>query len=176
MRLLLVYPYVPYPLNRGTYHRVFNLARELARHHETDLFCLASPEARDHLAVFTAFCERVRFHPFENPPWQRLFPNRLLNSMPASIAHWSQSNVFPALRQFAAGRDYDLIHFCDLVMWQYVRQIAGRALRVMDRSRVDLLFQKEELNVLNLDAKARLLRRENLWKLAQYERAAVRSL
>jgi glycosyltransferase involved in cell wall biosynthesis len=176
MRLLLVYPYVPYPLNRGTYHRVFNLARELARHHEVDLFCLAEADAREHLPVFSEFCGRVQFHPFANAPWPRLFPQRLLNPAPTSVTHWTQADVFPALRQFAAARPYEMIHFCDLVMWQYIAALHSEALRVMDRSRVDLLFQTEELNVLNLGAKERLLRRENLWKLARYERHVARAL
>jgi glycosyltransferase involved in cell wall biosynthesis len=176
MRLLLVYPYVPYPLNRGTYHRVFNLALELARHHEVDLFCLSSPEGLEHLPLFSAFCRRAHFHPFENPPWPKLFPQRLLNPAPASVTHWSQPGVFPALREFATPHRYDMIHFCDLVMWQYIASLHPRALRVMDRSRVDLLFQTEELNVLELGAKERLLRRENLWKLARYERRVARAL
>jgi glycosyltransferase involved in cell wall biosynthesis len=176
MRLLLAYPYVPYPLNRGTYHRVFNLARELARRHEVDLFCLAAPGAGEHLSVFSAFCNRVHFHPFKNAPWPKLFPQRLLNPAPASVTHWTQPGVQPALKTFAAGRKYDMVHFCDLVMWQYIAPFNGGALRVMDRSRVDLLFQQEELNVLNLGAKERLLRRENLWKLARYERNVAREL
>jgi glycosyltransferase involved in cell wall biosynthesis len=69
-----------------------------------------------------------------------------------------------------------MIHFCDLVMWQYIAPLEGRALRVMDRSRVDLLFQTEELSVLKLGTKERLLRCENLWKLARYERKVARSL
>jgi glycosyltransferase involved in cell wall biosynthesis len=176
MRLLLVYPYVPYPLNRGTYHRVFNLARELARHHEVDLFCLAAPEAREHLPLFSGFCRRAHFHPFENAPWPRLFPQRLLNPAPTSVTHWTQADVFPALERFVGLIDYDMIHFCDLVMWQYIAPLGLPAPRVMDRSRVDLLFQKEELNVLNLGTKERLLRRENLWKLARYERHVARAL
>jgi glycosyltransferase involved in cell wall biosynthesis len=61
-------------------------------------------------------------------------------------------------------------------MWQYISSLHCGALRVMDRSRVDLLFQLEELNVLNLGAKERLLRRENIWKLARYERRVARAL
>jgi glycosyltransferase involved in cell wall biosynthesis len=176
MRLLLVYPYVPYPLNRGTYHRVFNLARELARHHEVDLFCLAAPGAEEQLPVFERFCRRVKFHPFQNSPWPKLFPQRLLNPVPASLTHWAQPDVAPALCSFVTGQDYDVVHFCDLVMWQYVSQLGGRALRVMDRSRVDLLFQREELQVLRLGGKERLLRQENLWKLARYERRVAQAI
>ncbi len=155
---------------------MFNLARELARHHEVDLFCLASAEAEAHLPVFSSFCNRVRFHPFENAPWPRLFPQRLLTPAPASVTHWSQPDVLPAMRQFTTGHAYDMIHFCDLVMWQYIAPLEGEAPRVMDRSRVDLLFQKEELNMLDLSPKERLLRHENLWKLARYERTVAREL
>ncbi len=49
-----------------------------------------------------------------------------------------------ALAEFASQGAFDLIHFCDLVMWPYVADLPGRHLRVMDRSRVDLLFQTEE--------------------------------
>ena len=178
MRLLVVYPYVPYPVNRGTYHRVFNLARELARHHTVDLFCLDEDgvaTAAGHEAQFS-FCRRVHFHRFNHPPWPRLFPERLLQPRPTTIMHWHQADVQPALDAFAAGHDYDLIHFCDLVLWPYAQALTSTAPRVMDRSRVDLLFQQEELAHLELGARDRLLRRENLWKLRRYERAAASAL
>ncbi|SRR5579862_6164042 len=176
MRILLVYPYVPYPLDRGTYHRSFNLARELGRHHEIDLFCLNDSPADQHLPVFQEFSRRVRFHPFQNAEWPKLFPDRLLTQTPSSVTHWTQADVLPALREFCGEHEYDLIHFCDLVMWQYVSKIDSAAPLVMDRSRVDLLFQTEEFNVLKLRAKERWLRRENLWKLARYERKVARAL
>lgn len=177
MKLLLVYPYVPYPVNRGTYHRVFNLARELARRHEVDLFCLAdAAEAAAALPVFREFCARVAFHPFAHPPWPRLFPTRLLEPLPTTVTHWRQPGVQAALDGFAAGRAYDLVHFVDLVLWPYARALPASAPRVMDRSRVDLLFQQEELANLRLGLRDRLLRRENLWKLRRLERAAARAL
>lgn len=62
------------------------------------------------------------------------------------------------------------------MLWPYVRRLPHRAPRVMDRSRVDLLFQTEELRTLRLPLKERLLRRENLWKLQRVERAASHDL
>jgi glycosyltransferase involved in cell wall biosynthesis len=177
MKLLLVYPYVPYPVNRGTYHRVFNLARELGRRHEVDLFCLSESDAdADHDAVFREFCARVEFHPFRHPPWPRLFPERLLEPLPTTVTHWRQPGVQAALDRFAAGQTYDLTHFVDLVLWPYLRTLPSQAPRIMDRSRVDLLFQQEELANLRLGWRDRMLRRENLWKLRRLERAAAREL
>lgn len=174
MRLLLIYPYVPYPVNRGTYHRVFNLARELGTRHEVDLFCLdedGAAAAAGHARQF-GFCRRVQFHRFAHPPWPRLFPERLLEPLPTTVTHWRQADVQTALDAFAAGHTYDLIHFCDLVLWPYARALPSPAPRVMDRSRVDLLFQQEELAHLTLGVRDRCLRRENLWKLRRFERAA----
>ncbi|MEI8339951.1 MAG: glycosyltransferase [Verrucomicrobiota bacterium] len=176
MKILIVYPYVPYPLNRGTYHRVFHLARELARYHRIDLFCLDDSGSEPHRSVFEEFAARVHFHPFQNPPWPRLFPNRLLNPVPTTITHWHQPEIAAALATFAGGEAYDMIHFCDLVMWQYVAPLPGPALKVMDRSRVDLLFQTEELANLRIGAKEKWLRRENLWKLRRYERKTAAQL
>ena len=176
VRILLVYPYVPYPLTRGTFHRVFNLARELGRHHEIDLFCLDDSDSEACRGVFEAFASRVHFEPFQNPPWPSFFPGRLLEGAPATITHWQQPGVTQALQKFAGNGRYDLIHFCDLVMWQYVSALPVEAPRVMDRSRVDLLFQSEELARLPLGWKEKLLRRENLWKLRRYEHEVSRQL
>lgn len=176
MRFLIVYPYVPWPLNRGTFHRLFNLARELSRRGPVDLFCLAGPDEEDYLPIFREFCQRVHFHPFKNPPWQKLFPKRILDSAPASVAHWRQEDVMPTLERFVAGGTYHIVHFCDLAMWPYISRLDGGALKAMDRSRVDLLFQQEEFAILPLSRKDRWLRRENLWKLARYEKRAARAL
>jgi len=169
MRLLLIYPYVPYPLNRGTYHRVYNLARELGRYHAIDLFCLDEGGDAARAEAF-AFAQRIHFEPFAHPPWPRLFPQRLLNPVPTTVQHWSSPGVAEALKKFASGRKYDAVHFCDLVLWQYASLLPRGPLRIMDRSRVDWLFQLEELKHLQVDFTGRLLRRENLWKLGRYER------
>jgi glycosyltransferase involved in cell wall biosynthesis len=176
LKILIVYPYVPYPLNRGSYHRVFNLARELGRRHRIDLFCLDDSGSEPHRKVFEEFAGRVQFHPFHHPPWPRLFPERLLNPVPTTVEHWHQPEVASSLEKFTAGQTYDLVHFCDLVMWQYVAPLPGTALRVMDRSRVDLLFQTEELQNLRLGLKEKWLRRENLLKLRRYERQTAAQL
>ena len=175
MRLLILYPYVPYPLNRGTYHRVYNLARELGRYHQIDLFCLDEGGEESRKEAFS-FCQRLHFEPFAHPPWPRLFPNRLLNPVPTTILHWSSPRVAEALKKFAEGQKYDAVHFCDLVLWQYASLLPRGPLRIMDRSRVDLLFQREELKHLDLSSSERFLRRENIWKLERYERRVAKQL
>ena len=177
MRILVVYPYAPYPVTRGTFQRTFHLLHQLALRHSVDLFCLDEEGvAAPHIGVFEAFCRRVHFHRFSHPAWPRLFPDRLLNMSPTTMRHWEDESAHTALAQFTTNQDYDLIYFCDLVLWPYVQRLPHRAPHVMDRSRVDLLFQTEELRTLKPSFKERWLRRENLWKLHRVERAAAREL
>lgn len=177
-RLLIVLPYVPYPLRRGTYQRVFHLAEQLGQAFEVDLFCLSS-EAEDNAQqpVFDKFCQRLHFAPFSHPAWPRLFPDRLLDPLPTTVQHWKNGACLEALRKFAQGQTYAAVHFCDLVLWPYIHAIfPEHPCRILDRSRVDWLFQTEELNTLPLSFKERLLRRENLWKIARLERSCYRAV
>ncbi len=177
-RILSILPYVPYPLTRGTYQRVYHLAEQLGSRHELDLFCLAEDgQGQDQRAAFEPFCRRLRFVPFEHPPWPKMFPDRLLDPLPTTVRHWQDDQVAQSLAEFATGQDYELVMFCDLVLWPYVEAcFPEHPRRVMDRSRVDWLFQTEELAILKLSPKEKLLRLDNLWRVARLERQVYRQI
>ena len=169
MRILVVYPYVPYPLDRGTHHRTFNLLKELAAVHDVTFVALAeNGEGAGHAGVFQLFCRSVEVIPFTHPPWARLFPNRLLDPLPANIAHWNVPHVRARLREIRQAGDYDAIHVCDLVMAQFF--LNDSIPLIVDRSRVDLQFQLAEHSRMNFPLRARLLRCEGYAKLWLYER------
>jgi glycosyltransferase involved in cell wall biosynthesis len=175
-RVFLFMPYIPFPVDRGTYQRVFHLFVELSKSFEIDLACLQEDASRT-MEPFEPYTARRLAIPFQNAPWQRLFPDRLLNPLPTTVQHWQVDGVADALRQFVQGQDYDRVIFIDLVLWPYIREIfPDHPCRIMDRSRVDWLFQTEELNTLKLSLKERFLRKENLSKIARLEREAYAAL
>lgn len=169
---LCILPYVPWPLRRGTYQRVYHLAEQLGQRFEMDLFCLSSePEDCAHEDRFEGFCNRVKFEPFQHQDWPSFWTDRLWNPVPVTVRHWWDEKVRDSLQRFAGNKQYDVIWFCDLVLWPYVKEVfPNHPVRVMDRSRVDWLFQTEELNTLKLTPLERLKRRENLHKIAKLER------
>ncbi len=171
-RLLIFLPYVPYPLMRGTYQRVYHLAEELGRHFEVDLFCLSSePEDASHLERFQRFCKRVHFEPFRNVPWAPFLTDRLWHPLPVTVRHWWSVQVLAAFREFTAGHHYDVVDFCDLVLWPYVKAVfPDHPVRVMDRSRVDWLYQTEVMRTLKHGWFERVKAAENLFKIARLER------
>lgn len=177
-RVLIFLPYVPYPLMRGTYQRVYHLAEELARHFEVDLFCLSSePGDATHLERFKVFCARVHFEPFQNVPWAPFLTDRLWHPLPVTVRHWWSGKVLESLREFTAGRDYDVVDFCDLVLWPYVKAVfPDHPARVMDRSRVDWLYQTEVMRTRREGWFERIKAFENLTKIARLEREVRREL
>jgi polysaccharide biosynthesis protein PslH len=175
MRILAVYPYIPYPPNRGAYHRGYQLLRELARTHDVDLLALAEHcEGIEHRAVFAEFCGRIVFVPFQHSPWPKLIPKRLLNRFPATVAHWTVAPMANALSEMLAQSDYDAIHVFDIVLAQYFANEHFNRPFIVDRTRVDLQYQLMELYRMNFSFRSMVLSSENLLKLWFYERAIAR--
>lgn len=176
MRLLVFYPYAPWPLDRGTYQRTFHLLKALAEHHEVDFVALTeeSADLEEKRGIFSRFCREVEFIPFAHPPWQRLFPRRLLNPLPSNVQHWQSPAVAEVIdRRLAPGR-YDLVHICDLVLAPYVLPHRHHTPFVVDRSRVDLQFQLMEAKTLQFPFRTRMLRWESYAKLWRYEKKVAR--
>lgn len=175
MRLLVVYPYIPWPLNRGAYHRAFHLLRGLARNHEIDLLALAeNGEGMEFKEVFQEFCHRVEFLPFQHPAWEKLIPNRLFNPLPSTIAHWTLPVLREGIRNLVNGTRYDAVHVEDIVVAQdFLKEHKSLPL-VVDRTRVDLQYQLMEHKRLNFSLKNRILNYENYSKLWLYEKAVAR--
>lgn len=174
MRILVFYPYIPYPIDRGTFQRSFHLLRGLARDHQVDLLALSEGGERvEHKAVFEEFCDRVEFVPFEHPEWPRLH-QRLLEPKPTTIRHWDLEHVAAALDRTLRSRSYDLVHVCDIVLAQFFLDSHKEVPLVVDRSRVDLQFQLQQHATISRGIKEKLLDYENLTKLAAFEKRIAR--
>ena len=81
------------------------------------------------------------------------------------------------LVEFTRGQEYDLIYFVDIVLWPYLDIIfPDHPGLIMDRSRVDWLFQLEELHTLPDTRWGKFMRRENLLKMIRQEKRVLRKL
>jgi polysaccharide biosynthesis protein PslH len=175
MKILAVYPYLPWPLNRGAYHRAFHLLKGLAVDHDVDLLALAeNGESSDAKHIFEEFCGRVDVVSFDHPEWERLFPKRLLNPMPSTIAHWTIPAFRSELTRALARENYDAVHVLDMVLTQFFMNEHKNIPLVLDRTRVDLQYQLMEHKRLNFSLKNRLLNYENYAKLWAYEKRVAK--
>lgn len=171
MKILALYPYLPWPLNRGAYHRAYHLLRGLAASHHVDLLALSEGgEGAAFAPVFEEFCGRVNVISFTHPSWEKLFPKRLLNPLPSTIAHWNSPLVRSALQTALAREKYDAVHVLDLVLAQYFMEEHTNIPLILDRTRVDLQYQLMEHKHFNISLKNRLLNYENHIKLWSFEK------
>lgn len=170
MRLLVFYPYVPYPPDRGTFQRTYHLLRALASDHEVDLLALCENGDREEQKThFETFCRRVEFVRFNHPTWPRFFPDRIFNPLPTTIRHWRLLHVAEALTRFVGNESYSLAHVCDIVLSQYFMGAHESLPLAIDRSRVDLQFQLAQRAALSHGFRQTLLDWENLVKLRRFE-------
>jgi glycosyltransferase involved in cell wall biosynthesis len=175
MKILAVYPYVPYPLDRGAYHRAFHLLKGLCAEHDVDLIALAENGAgKEHASVFAEFCRSVHVIPFTHPQWQKLVPTRLANPLPSTIEHWNIPALDRAIADALAENSYDAAHVFDIVMARPFLQKFRNIPLVADRTRVDLQYQLMEQRRMKFSFKTQLLNIENMAKMWRYERAVAR--
>lgn len=170
MKLLVLYPYIPWPLDRGTYHRTYHLLRALATEHQVDLLCLTeNGERMEHAPVFEQFCQKVRFAPIEHPPWAKL-ADRLLSRTPTSVQHWDTPAARSAVATMLAQGSYDAAYVCDIVMAQFFLDQHQDLPLIIDRSRVDLLFQSTQRRLMSKGFLNRLNDMEAVFKTWLFER------
>ena len=175
MKILVVYPYVPYPLDRGAHHRAFQLLKGLAEEHEIDLIALAeNGVGREHAGIFEKFCNRVEVVSFTHPDWQKLIPDRLLNPLPSTIEHWNIEALEEAIERALLRTEYDLVHVLDIVMARLFIERFKNVPLVVDRTRVDLLYQLMEQRRMKFSFKAQVLNTENMAKMWRFEREVAR--
>ncbi len=61
MKILMLTPYLPYPLLSGGQIRTYNLLKKLAHHHEVTLFALIKDdEERAYIPELEKYCTKVR--------------------------------------------------------------------------------------------------------------------
>lgn len=175
MNILVIYPHIPYPLDRQTCQRTFHLLKGLAEHHTVDFIALSEKGKRiENRNVFEEFCREVIFVPFTHPTWKKLLPHRLFQSLPSSIRHWRSEELAKVIGKQLQLHSYDAVHVCDIVLAQYFLKENRDIPLIVDRSRVDLQFQLKHLRVSNQSLKGKLLAFENIAKLWRYEKRVAR--
>lgn len=66
MRLLFISGWFPYPPDNGSRIRIFNLLKQLSRHHEIDLLSFAQgPVSQERLDKMKSYCRSVRTVPYQ---------------------------------------------------------------------------------------------------------------
>lgn len=112
MRILMLTPYLPYPLLSGGQVRTYNLLKHISKEHEVTLFSLIKHEnEREHIAHLQQYCQSVHVFKRTARPWH---PRNILlaafTPYPFVVTRNLVMSLKGAIKRELNSRDYDLIH------------------------------------------------------------------
>lgn len=112
MRILMLTPYLPWPLNSGGQIRTYNLLKNLAHKHEISLFSfIRDDDERKYIGKLKPYCRKIVLFKRTQSPWA--IRNILLAGLtpyPFLVCIYLSTAAKDALRQELNQEKYDIIH------------------------------------------------------------------
>ena len=111
MRILMLTPYLPYPLWSGGQIRTFNLLKNLSKKHEITLFSFIRQEnERKYVSILEKFCDEVRIFK-KRPPWSATSLMLAASTYyPLVVCLYLNNTVKDELQEAINRKHFDLIH------------------------------------------------------------------
>ncbi len=112
MKILMLTPYLPYPLLSGGQIRTYNLLKKLAKKHQITLFALIKDEQeKEYIGELEKYCHKVRVFKRSKKPFtlKNIFKTAF-SSYPFLVIRNQSLTVTGAIKEELASSNYDLIH------------------------------------------------------------------
>ncbi len=112
MKILMLTPYLPFPLLSGGQIRTYNLLKKLADKHEVTLFALIKEESeRQYIPELEKYCKKVVvFKRSQQPFTLQNIIKTAISSYPFLVIRNYVKDTITAVAQELKENDYDLIH------------------------------------------------------------------
>jgi glycosyltransferase involved in cell wall biosynthesis len=112
MKILMLTPYLPYPLLSGGQIRTYNLLKKLATKHDITLFALIkNEEEKKYIPELEKYCRKVQvFKRSEKPFTLKNIFKAIFSSYPFLVIRNYVPETIGAIKEELAKEKYDLIH------------------------------------------------------------------
>ncbi len=112
MKILMLTPYLPYPLLSGGQIRTYNLLKKLSNKHQITLFSLIkNEEEKQYVQELEKYCHKVQvFKRSEKPFTLKNIFKTVFSSFPFLVIRNQAKGSLEAVKQEIARENYDLIH------------------------------------------------------------------
>jgi glycosyltransferase involved in cell wall biosynthesis len=114
MKILYISPWFPYPPINGAKIRIYNLIRQLSKHHEITLLAFPQTipleEARSSIPKLSQYCQSIKVLPFKSfTPQSKSTYRGFLSLKPRSIVHTQSPQIANMIEETVKSDFYDLI-------------------------------------------------------------------
>ena len=112
MKILMLTPYLPYPLLSGGQIRTYNLLKKLSNKHQITLFALIkNEEEKQYVSELEKYCHKVRvFKRSEKPFTLKNILKTAFSGFPFLVIRNQAEGSLEAIKKEIARENYDLIH------------------------------------------------------------------
>lgn len=112
MKILMLTPYLPYPLLSGGQIRTYNLLKKMSQKHDITLFALIkNHQEKQYIKELEKYCHRVRVFKRSSKPFTlKNILRTAFSSYPFLVIRNHVSEVIKAVEKELASNQYDLIH------------------------------------------------------------------
>jgi glycosyltransferase involved in cell wall biosynthesis len=112
MKILMLTPYLPYPLMSGGQTRSFNLIKNLSQKHQITLFSLIKDDAeRKYIPSLSKYCKEIRVFNRPKKPWTLSNILRTgFSTYPFLVIRNLATKQNKAIKEELSSSKYDLIH------------------------------------------------------------------
>jgi len=176
MRILMLSPTLPWPLNMGSKIRVYHVLRELAQAgHEVTLLALADePYTTEDLVDLGAHCQELRVISVKNRPRLKAALKSLISCKSYGVAKF-ESREFKQIVAQALQKDYNIlwVHFMEILVYvaqSHIRE--KRPLVVLDQHNADERFWEKYAS--EGWPWIRLFAKINLWRLRKVQASLLK--
>jgi glycosyltransferase involved in cell wall biosynthesis len=118
MNILILSPFLPWPLDQGGKIRIYNIIKNLAPVHTITLAAIVDDRNRGDVSPLHQLCDEVIL--VERPA--RLWPDRLAffsGHDPYNIIRYRSADMRRELKQLLSRKKFDLVQIEFSMMWQY---------------------------------------------------------
>jgi len=125
MKILMLTPYLPYPLLSGGQIRTYNLLKKLASKHQITLFALIKDESeKQYIGELEKYCHKVRVFKRSKTPFTiRNILKTAVSSYPFLVIRNQATTAINAIKQELETENYDLIHAETFYMMPHLPEI-----------------------------------------------------
>lgn len=124
MKILMLTPYLPYPLLSGGQIRTYNLLKKLANKHEVTLFALIKEDSeKQYIDELKKYCAKVQvFKRSKKPFTLKNIVKTAVSSFPFLVIRNHAKETITAVEKELAKEKYDLIHAETFYMMPHLPQ------------------------------------------------------
>lgn len=111
MKILMLTPYLPYPLFSGGQIRTYNLLKNLSRKHQITLFSFIRDEKeREFIPELLKFCQEVKVF-LKRPPWSLTsLALSAVSVYPLVVCLYLKKQLKDEIKEATGKKQFDLIH------------------------------------------------------------------